>query len=104
MLQSVLQAAFGGDVPEQPLALHQVAARAVAVYLIGIAIVRLGKSRSISRVTAIDVLLGFILGSLLSRGITGHASISATVVSSAAIVATHYLLTKAALRSKWLET
>lgn len=95
---------FGGDIPQQPLAMHQVAMRAVVIYVIGIAILRLGKSRSISRVTAIDVLLGFILGSLLSRGITGHASISATTISSAAIVATHYVLTWLSLHSTWLET
>src|SRR5215212_3593674 len=95
----LLHIIFGGDVPEQPLALHQVAARAVVIYLIGIVIVRLGKSRLISRVTAIDVLLGFILGSLLSRGITGHASISGTALSSADIVFVHWLLTLGACRS-----
>jgi uncharacterized membrane protein YcaP (DUF421 family) len=104
MLDSLLQSVFGGDVPQQPLAGHQVAARAVVVYLIGIVIVRWGKSRLISRVTAIDVLLGFILGSLLSRGITGHASITATTISSAAIVTTHFVLTRAALYCPWLET
>lgn len=51
--------------------------------------------------TPIDVLLGFVLGSLLSRGITGHASISGTVASSAALIATHWMLTWLACRSHW---
>ena len=36
---------FGGDVPREPLLVHQVCARAIVVYFVGIAIVRIGKSR-----------------------------------------------------------
>lgn len=92
---------FGGDVPADAIKLHQIMARAVIVYLAGLAVIRLGKSRSIGRMTPLDVLLGFVLGSLLSRGITGHASLSGTVASSAALVATHWLLTWLACRSHW---
>jgi uncharacterized membrane protein YcaP (DUF421 family) len=84
---------FGGDFPPDPLLLHQAAARGVLIYLIGLVIVRIGKSRLIGRITALDVILGFILGSLLSRGMTGHASISGTSAACAAIVAAHWLLT-----------
>jgi len=90
---------FGGDTPVEPLALYQIAARATIVYLAGLIIVRIGKSRLISRTTSVDVILGFILGSLLSRGITGHASISGTVMASAVIVAVHWVLTAIACRS-----
>lgn len=92
---------FGGDFPVDPIKAHQVMARAVVVYLVGLAIIRLGKSRSIGRMTPLDVLLGFVLGSLLSRGITGHASLSGTAASSAALVATHWVLTWLACRSHW---
>ncbi len=101
-IEKLLVLVFGGDVPQEPLQLHQIAARAVLVYLLGIFIVRLGKSRLISRVTAVDVLLGFILGSLLSRGITGSASLSGTAIGSAAIVAAHYLVTRLAYSSSWV--
>ena len=47
----------------------------------------------VGRASGLDILVGFILGSLLSRGITGHASLSGTIVSSAVIVATHWLFT-----------
>lgn len=92
---------FGGDAPQEPLRLHQVAARAVAIYIIGLAIVRLGKSRLISRATALDVILGFILGSLLSRAITGHASLSGTTVASAALVAAHWSFTALGFHCHW---
>jgi uncharacterized membrane protein YcaP (DUF421 family) len=96
---SLLHDLFGGDYPLEPLALHQIAARAAIVYLGGLIIVRIGKSRLISRTTSLDVILGFILGSLLSRGITGHASISGTILASSVIVAVHWVLTAVACRS-----
>ncbi len=68
------------------------------VYLVGVIAVRIGKSRGIGRLTSLDIILGFILGSLLSRGITGHASLSATAVGSAALVAAHWLITFLAYR------
>ena len=94
-----IELVFGGDFPHDPLLLHQVAARAVVVYIVGVALVRIGKSRIVSRMTSLDVILGFILGSLLSRGITGHASLSGTVAGSTAIVACHWAFT--ALTFKW---
>jgi uncharacterized membrane protein YcaP (DUF421 family) len=90
---------FGGDVPEARLELHQIAARAAVVYLAGILVVRCGKGRLIGRATALDILLGFILGSLLSRGITGHASLSGTAIATSTLVALHWLFTWAGC--KW---
>jgi uncharacterized membrane protein YcaP (DUF421 family) len=97
-LTSFLAEVFGGDYPVDPLRLHQIAARSAVIFLGGLAIARLGKSRLIARVTALDIILGFILGSLLSRGITGHASISGTLVASATLVFIHWMLTFAACR------
>jgi uncharacterized membrane protein YcaP (DUF421 family) len=96
-----LQFVFGGDAADEPVGVHQAMARAVVVYLAGLVVIRLGKSRSIGKMTPLDVLLGFVLGSLLGRGITGHASLSATVAASAAMVATHWVLTWGACRSHW---
>jgi len=92
---------FGGDFPDDPLKLHQAIARGILMYLVVLAIIRLGKSRSIGRISPLDVLLGFILGSLVSRGITGHASLSGTAGSSAALVAVHWLLTRLACQWHW---
>ncbi|HKD35584.1 MAG TPA: YetF domain-containing protein [Pirellulales bacterium] len=99
-----LEQVFGGDTPQQPLLLYQIAARAIVVYLIGLIIVRIGKSRVVARITAIDIINAFILGSLLSRGITGSASISGTTVATVAIVACHWLLTLLACRWHWFGT
>jgi uncharacterized membrane protein YcaP (DUF421 family) len=66
--------------------------------------VRVGKSRIISRTTTIDVILGFILGSLVSRAVTGSASISGTLAAAAALVASHWILTAMAYRWHWFGT
>ncbi len=83
---TILHDLFGGDYPEQPLAILQIAARAVFVYSATLLIVCAGKSRIISRTTTIDVILGFILGSLVSRAVTGSASISGTLAAAGVMV------------------
>ena len=88
-----LEWVFGGDIPHEPLHLHQIGMRAATVYVLGLLVVRIGKSRLISRASALDVILGFMLGSLLSRGITGHASISGTFIASAVLVMIHSVFT-----------
>lgn len=99
MFHEFVERVFGGDAPQGGIELYQVVARAVVVYVAGILIVRVGKSRVIGRVTSLDIILGFILGSLLGRGITGHAAMSDTLVASATLVATHWLLTIISCRS-----
>jgi uncharacterized membrane protein YcaP (DUF421 family) len=96
---NLVETLVGGNDPQGDLAVHQVALRAMVVYLGGILIVRIGKSRVIGRVTSLDIILGFILGSLLSRGITGHAKITDTLIASAALVVVHWVLTNIACRS-----
>ena len=93
---------FGGDSPEKPLSLAQMAARAGVVYMLGLLLVRVGKSRFHGRPSAIDMVLGFMLGSLLSRAITGSASVSGTFVASAVLVSVHWVATAAACRSHWV--
>jgi uncharacterized membrane protein YcaP (DUF421 family) len=97
---AVLERVFGGDYPPKDgLLFYQAAARGVVVYFVGLLIVRVGKSRLIARISTIDVILGFILGSLLARGITGSASISGTIAASVAVVGCHSLFTYLAFRS-----
>lgn len=81
-LAELARSVFGGDAPQHPLEFSQIAARSLAIYAIGIAIVRIGKSRLLARVTPLDLILGYVLGSLLSRGITGSASLSGTAMAA----------------------
>lgn len=95
-MECLAELLIGGDVPRQPLAWYHVAARAVLVYICGVLCVRVGKSRLLGHASAVDILLGFILGSLLSRGITGDASFSGTLIATIALVTAHGILTTVA--------
>ncbi len=101
-LSELARSVFGGDTPQHPLEYSQIAARSLVIYAFGIATVRIGKSRLLARVTPLDLILGYVLGSLLSRGITGSASLSGTAVAAATLVAVHWGLTALACRSHWL--
>lgn len=100
-LERFVQIVFGGDTPAGPLALYQIMARSVALFVLALVLVRVGKSRLLGRATSLDLLLGFILGSILSRGMTGSASLSATMASSIALIGCHWLLTAACWRWHW---
>ena len=70
----------------------QMSLRALLVYLAGWAILRAGGNRFLGRETAFDIVLGFVLGSTLSRAINGSAPLFVTVISSALLVIIHQIL------------
>lgn len=70
----------------------QMSLRALLVYLAGWAILRAGGNRFLGRETAFDIVLGFVLGSTLSRAINGSAPLLVTVLSSALLVLVHQIL------------
>ncbi|MDB5337045.1 MAG: hypothetical protein JWN70_2664 [Planctomycetaceae bacterium] len=101
-LLKVLEIVFGPNNPASPLGLGQIAARSVVVYLMGLFVIRIGKSRLLSRASAMDVLLGFMLGAVLSRGISGASSLSSAAVAVVTLVALHWFLSKLGSQShRW---
>jgi uncharacterized membrane protein YcaP (DUF421 family) len=73
--------------------------RAMLVYVVTLAIVRLGKKRFMSRASAFDVIVGIMIGSIASRAITGNAPMVPALGSAAAIVLLHWLFSAMAVRS-----
>lgn len=84
---------FGEGQLPQELNLCQIAARSIVLFLGGLVMIRLGKSRLLSRYNALDIILGFVLGSLLGKGISGAMSIPNTLMAVATLVAVHWCLT-----------
>lgn len=66
--------------------------RAILIYLGGWAILRAGGNRFLGRETAFDIVLGFVLGSMLSRAINGSAPLFVTLAASALLVLLHQVL------------
>jgi uncharacterized membrane protein YcaP (DUF421 family) len=87
-----------GQSPDQ-MGYANVLARAVVVYTAGYLIVRTIKARFLGKNSVFDVVLGFILGSMLSRAINGQAPLFETIVGGALLVALHEALS--AIGARW---
>ncbi len=85
----LLRWALGLDLDDKDINTAQMAVRAVVVYLTTVIVVRLGKKRFMGRATAFDVLLGIMLGSVVSRAITGNAPFGPALGAAATLVALH---------------
>lgn len=83
------------------------AVKSLLVYAFAVGLVRAGALRLIGRLSSLDVLVGFILGSLLSRGVTGHASLEDSAAASVVLVAAHWVVATVTFRSerwaRWLK-
>jgi uncharacterized membrane protein YcaP (DUF421 family) len=91
--------ALGLGLESFDLDVGQMALRAVVVYVVTVIIVRLGKKRFMGQGTAFDVILGIMLGSTVSRAITGTAPFVPALGAALVLVLLHWVLSWAALRS-----
>lgn len=97
-----LQWLFGAGQEAKDVDALQVCFRAVLIYFFGWAILRIGGNRFLGQETAFDVVLGFVLGSVLSRAINGSSPLLLALVASALLVGIHHLLAWVTFRSKAL--
>lgn len=77
----------------------QVALRAIVIYLGGLAILRIGENRFLGKFTAFDIILGFVLGGILSRAINGSGPLFPTLIATTLLVSLHFVLAKTAFHS-----
>jgi len=80
----------------------QECARAVLVFVYGLILVRLAGRRVFGKWAALDIIVSIILGSSLSRCLTGSAPLWGTLAASALLIVLHWLLAQAAARSTTL--
>lgn len=95
-----LRSALGTDVDS--LSVWQMALRAVLVYGAALVMVRLGEKRFLGKNTAFDVILGIILGSVVSRAVNSTDAILATLVAGFVLVGLHWLAAVIAFHSEHL--
>jgi uncharacterized membrane protein YcaP (DUF421 family) len=96
----IIDLLLGPDVSGQDLTILQTSVRAVVVFLVAIVLVRIGDERFMGRHTALDVLLGIVFGSVVSRGINGNAPFFATLAASIVLVGVHWTFSAIAFRSR----
>jgi uncharacterized membrane protein YcaP (DUF421 family) len=97
-VSSLFREVLGLGLDSKEIGVAQMALRAVVVYVVTVAFVRLAKKRFMSRATAFDVILGIMLGSIVSRAITGNAPFGPALAASAALIAMHWLFSFVAWR------
>ena len=84
--------------PEVLSATH-VAARAVAIYIAAVVIMRIGDRRFLGHNAAFDAIFGVIIGSVFARGINGTAPVGVTLLGALVLVMLHWMLAFVAFHS-----
>ena len=87
---------------EHNVSLAQECARAVLIFFYGLALLRLSGRRTFADWSALDVLISIIIGSNLSRALTGSVPLAGTLGASAVLVGLHVLLAHGVARYKSL--
>lgn len=90
----------GQDTPH--MAWWQMTIRAGIIFLYALVLYRLAPRRSFANLSAQDLVLTVILGSCLSRALTGNAPLLPTLVATAALVVLHAAVSALAPRSEMI--
>lgn len=80
----------------------QLSVRAVILFAVGIAFLRIAGRRTFSQATPLDIVVAIIVGSNLSRAMTGKAPFLPTLAASLVLVLLHRAFAMATLRWSWL--
>lgn len=86
------------------LSTWQMGLRGLIIYVTAILLVKIGEKRFMGKNTAFDMILGIILGSVLSRAITGNAPLFPTIGAGLALVGVHWLFSVISFHSDWFGT
>ncbi|WP_372916821.1 DUF421 domain-containing protein [Salegentibacter sp.] len=84
-----LDSLFGIEADE--LETVHVLSRTVVIYIVGIALVRIGNKRFVEKMTAFDFILSIIIGSLLSRAITRSDLFFKLILATLLLILIHWV-------------
>jgi uncharacterized membrane protein YcaP (DUF421 family) len=73
------------------LNLYFMAIRAIIVYIVAVLFVRIGRRRFLARPSSFDLVLALMLGSVVSRAITGNAPFLPTLGAGLVLIGLHYV-------------
>jgi uncharacterized membrane protein YcaP (DUF421 family) len=88
-LQNFFLTLLGPDGKATELTLLHISLRALFIFVIGIALVRIGDRRSLSEKTAFDAIFIVLIGSMLSRAINGTAPFFTTIAAGVVLMLIH---------------
>lgn len=93
-IYSGLKDLLGLGVQPSELTFIQVSLRGVIVFIASLAMLRLGNKRFLSKMSAFDAILGFILASMLARAVNGSSAFFPTLGGGFVLVAFHRLIAR----------
>jgi uncharacterized membrane protein YcaP (DUF421 family) len=96
-----LEILFGSDSNLNPL---QMSLRAVAVFVMALAMIRASGRRSFGQHRPFDACTTVLLGAVLSRAVVGASPFWATMAAGGSLVLLHRAVAMASLRWEWFET
>lgn len=82
----------------------QECARAVLIFAYGLVLVRFAGRRAFGKWAALDIVVSIIVGSNLSRALTGGADLWGTLAATTLLMFLHWVLSQAAARSEALSS
>jgi uncharacterized membrane protein YcaP (DUF421 family) len=88
-LQNFFLALLGPDGKATELTVLNIALRGLFIFIIGLALVRIGDRRSLAQKTAFDAIFIVLLGSMLSRAINGTAPFFTTIAGAITLMIFH---------------
>ncbi len=84
-----LQSIIGPDGQPKELTLLQVCLRAFIIFVLGLAMMRIGDRRSLSEKTAFDTMFLVLMGAVLARAVNGSAAFLTTIGCAAFLMLVH---------------
>lgn len=104
-IREVALMVFGSG--EGDLTVWQMALRALVVYPFLLALVRLGDKRFLGEISAFDFVLAIVIGSVVSRAISGNAAFWPSLAAGVLLVALHRVMGLLAFRydtiARWVK-
>jgi uncharacterized membrane protein YcaP (DUF421 family) len=88
--------------PDEGASAAQLCVRAVLLFAVGIFYIRLAGRRTFAQYSPLDIVVALIVGSNLSRLMTGKAAFFPGLAATFVVVVVHRLLAMATLRWGWL--
>lgn len=104
MLQTIIdqiQVFLGYDHDVSDVNALQMALRTILIYAFTLVLIRLGSKRFLSQATAFDVIVGIMLGSVMSRAINSSALLFPTLGVGLVFVGLHWMLAFLTSRLNW---
>src|SRR6478672_9678982 len=98
-LQNFFLVVLGPDGKSTELTLLNISLRALFIFIVGLALVRIGDRRSLAQKTAFDAIFIVLMGSMLSRAINGTAPFFTTIAAAITLMVIHRIFAFGAHKS-----